>query len=120
MIHTRLLVAAGTLLLSATAALADDAPPGDAANGKRVFLADGCYQCHGTVGQGGRYNGPAPRIGRTELPFEGFLGVLRGPPNDMPPYTAVVLSDKEAADVYAYLQSLPEPRPAHDIPLLNH
>ncbi|MEJ0068082.1 MAG: cytochrome c [Pseudomonadota bacterium] len=103
------------LLTGAAAASADDAPAGDAANGKRLFLADGCYQCHGTVGQGGRYNGPAPRLARTELPFDGFMGVLRTPPNDMPPYVATVLSDKEAADIYAYLHGLPEPRAVRDI-----
>ena len=33
--------------------------PGDVANGKRIFMRNGCYQCHGTVGTatygGGRY-----------------------------------------------------------------
>ena len=113
--------AIGALLLcGAAAARADDAPSGDAANGKRLFLADGCYQCHGTVGQGGRYNGPAPRIARTELPFEGFIGLLRAPPNDMPPYVAAVLPDQAVADIYAYLRGLPEPLAARDIPLLTH
>jgi len=118
----RILLAAGVgvFLLAGAPARADDPPNGDAANGQRVFLADGCYQCHGTVGQGGRYNGPVPRINRTELPFDGFIGLLRAPPNDMPPYTAAVLTDKEAADVYAYLHSLPEPKAAKDIPILNH
>jgi hypothetical protein len=35
----------------------------------------------------------------------------------MPPYTAKVVSDQQASDLYAYLQSLPKP-PA-DIPLLK-
>ncbi len=26
---------------------------GDAVNGKRLVMRNGCYQCHGTVGQGG-------------------------------------------------------------------
>ena len=108
------------LLWGAVAARADDALPADAANGKALFMTDGCYQCHGTVGQGGRYNGPAPRVARTELPFEGFVGVLRTPPNDMPPFAAGVLSDRQAADIYAYLRALPEPVAARDIPLLNH
>jgi hypothetical protein len=30
-----------------------------------------------------------------------------------------VLPDKEATDIHAFLQSLPGPRPAKDIPLLN-
>jgi len=113
-------MACALLLCGAAAARADDPPPGDAVTGKRLFLADGCFQCHGTVGQGGRYNGPVPRIARTELPFEGFIGLLRAPPNDMPPYVAAVLPDQAVADIYAYLRGLPEPRAAHDIPLLNH
>ena len=120
MIRIGVIASLGALLLGSVAARADDAPAGDAANGKRVFLADGCYQCHGTVGQGGRYNGPAPRIYRTELPWDGFLSLLRAPPNDMPPYAAAVLTDKDAADIYAYLHSLPEPQSAKVIPLLNH
>jgi mono/diheme cytochrome c family protein len=117
----RLVTAVCILLLwGAAAARADDPPAGDVANGKRLFLADGCFQCHGTVGQGGRYNGPAPRVARTELPFEGFIGLLRAPPNDMPPFVAAVLSDQQVADIYAYLQALPEPVAARDIPLLNH
>jgi len=33
------------------------APVGDAVNGKHVYMAVGCYQCHGTVGQGSRPTG---------------------------------------------------------------
>jgi hypothetical protein len=38
----------------------------------------------------------------------------------MPPYTAKVLSDKDLADIYAFLQSLQQPPTAKDIPLLNN
>ena len=34
-------------------AQAQEAPTGDAARGKQIYLADGCSYCHGTVGQGG-------------------------------------------------------------------
>jgi mono/diheme cytochrome c family protein len=37
----------------------------------------------------------------------------------MPPYTAKVLSDAQLADIWAYVRTLPESRPAKDIPLLN-
>ena len=41
-------------LMSAAAAHAQNAKSvGDAANGKRIYMADGCALCHGTVGQGG-------------------------------------------------------------------
>jgi hypothetical protein len=37
----------------------------------------------------------------------------------MPPYTEKVLPDKELADIYAFLKSLPRPPAATSIPLLN-
>jgi mono/diheme cytochrome c family protein len=103
-----------------TMAQAQDAPPGDAANGKRVFLADGCFTCHGRVGQGGAYNGPAPRLAQTALPFDGFKGQIRNPVNDMPAYSDANLSDKDIADIYAFVRSLPGPRSAKDIAILNN
>ena len=37
------------------------APAGDAARGKAAYMKQGCYTCHGTVGQGGD-RGSGPRI----------------------------------------------------------
>jgi mono/diheme cytochrome c family protein len=92
---------------------------GDAGNGKRVFLADGCFECHGRAGQGGAMNYPTPAIAQLEMPVESFVAFLRDAPRDMPAYSAGVLSDKDAADIYAYLRSLPGRKPAKDFPLLN-
>ena len=51
----------GVLSFSAAPAVwAQDTSKGDAANGRKVYLADGCYQCHGRVGQGGLMTGAAP------------------------------------------------------------
>jgi mono/diheme cytochrome c family protein len=100
-------------------ALAQDAPAGDAANGKRIYLADGCFTCHGRSGQGGAYNGPAPILAHTALPFDGFAGQVRNPVNDMPAFSNAVLSDKDMADIYAFVESLPGPRSAKDIAILN-
>ena len=110
-------------LLSAgavTAAQAQDAPPGDATNGKRLFLTDGCFTCHGRSGQGGAYNGPAPILAHTALPFDGFKGQVRNPSDDMPAYSDAVLSDKDVADIYAFVQTLPGPSSAKDIAILNN
>jgi mono/diheme cytochrome c family protein len=103
----------------ATPAPAQDAPPGDAANGKRVYLADGCFTCHGRAGQGGAYNGPAPILAKTAMPFEGFKMQLRNPSNDMPAYSEPVMSDKEIADIFAFVQSLPGRRDTKDIAILK-
>jgi len=112
--------AAGVLvvgLANSSVTCAQDA--GDPVNGKRVFLADGCFLCHGRSGQGGALNYPAPAIAATELPVESFIAFLRDAPNDMPAYTANVLSDKDAADIHAYLRTLPGRKDAKDFPLLN-
>jgi mono/diheme cytochrome c family protein len=98
---------------------AQDAPPGDAGNGKCLYLADGCFTCHGRSGQGGAFNGPAPSLAKTDMPFDGFKAQLRDPVNDMPAYSATVLSDQEIADMYAFVQSLPGARSAKDISILN-
>jgi mono/diheme cytochrome c family protein len=37
----------------------------------------------------------------------------------MPPYREAVLSDADLADIYAYLQSIPQPKEVKDIPLLQ-
>ena len=84
-----------------------NAPTGNAENGKRVFMKDGCYQCHGREGQGSNMSGP--RIAPNPPPLEVILGYVRKPTGEMPPYTAKVISDQELTDIYAYLQSRPAP-----------
>ena len=111
-------LAAIALGWAATTWAQDTAPPGDAVNGKRVYLADGCFECHGRVGQGGAFLGPAPGIAATQLPYEALKQQLRDPSNNMPAYAEGVLPDKDVADIYAYLQSLPGPREAKDLPAI--
>src|SRR5215469_2489320 len=100
-------------------ARAQDAPPGDAAEGKRLYLAVGCFTCHGRAGQGGAMNGPAPILAKTAMPFDGFKAQLRQPVNDMPAYAETVMSDKQVADIYAFLQTLPGPRPTKDMAIFK-
>jgi mono/diheme cytochrome c family protein len=90
---------------------------GNAENGKRIFMKYGCYECHGLQGQGSPVAGP--RIGPDPVPFEVFAPYIRKPAGEMPPYTDKVVSDKELADIYAFLQLLPHPPTAKKIPLLN-
>jgi mono/diheme cytochrome c family protein len=103
----------------AIAAQAQEAPRGDAAHGKRLYIDNNCFTCHGHSGQGGAYNGPAPVLAKTALQFEGFLFQMRSPSNDMPAYAASVLSDQAVADIFAFVQSLPGPRNAKDIAILK-
>ena len=87
---------------------------GNAERGKRLFVENGCYQCHGYAGQGG---GAGPRIA-PRAPAAG-IQYVRKPTGVMPPYTAKVLPDKDLADIRAFLIAVPAPPPVKDIPLLN-
>ncbi len=91
-------------------------PTGDVANGKRLFVKDGCYECHGYAGQGGF---AGARIADIELKAKGLIAYVRAPAGQMPAYKEKVISDQELTDIWAYLQSLPKAKPAKDIPLLN-
>jgi mono/diheme cytochrome c family protein len=96
----------------------DTPPSGNAQNGKKLFMANGCYECHGREGQGAAQTGAA-RIGPPQLSFEGFQNYVRKPTNQMPPYTNKAVPDQELADIFAYLKSIPMPPKGKDIPLLN-
>ena len=107
---------------AATSAIAQapDVAHGDVANGKRLYLVDGCFTCHGRAGQGGAYTGPAPALARTGLPFDGFKAQIRDPSDNMPAYSDAVLSDKDIADIYAFVESLAAGRSAKDISILDN
>lgn len=100
------------------ASAADSPPPGDVANGQRLFMRYGCYACHGTTGAGGGIAGP--RLAPNPLPLIGVKSKLRTASGRMPVFSAAVLKDAEILDIYAYLQSIPTGRNARDIELLNH
>ena len=89
---------------------------GKAEHGKQIFTSYGCYQCHGYVGQGGA---AGVRIGPPPFSLQAVMAYIRQPTGNMPPYTNKVVSDQDVADIYSYLQSVPAPPPAKDIPLLN-
>jgi len=108
------------IAIGQTARAQDAAPQGDAANGKRIFLKEACFTCHGRVGEGGAYNGPAPILAHTALPFDAFKSQLRNPANDMPAYSGAVLSDQDIADIYAFVTALPGKGSAKDIAILNN
>lgn len=91
---------------------AADAPPGS----RETYLKNGCWGCHGTVGQGSM---PGPRLDTSRLPYEVFSAMVRNPSRAMPPYSAVILPDSEMRLIYGYLQSVSPSPKAADIPLLK-
>jgi mono/diheme cytochrome c family protein len=105
-------------LLAGSATAAQDAPPlaqaagsskSDADNGRTIYVKYGCAGCHGLEGQGAPTSGP--RIGPNPLPIAAFIKYVRGPRNQMPPYTATVISDQALTDIRAFLAARPKPAP---------
>jgi len=94
-------LAAGFLGLSA--ARADE--PEAVAHGRQLFMANNCYECHGTVGQGGA--GPTITPPRLRAQSD-FMAFVRRPPT-MPAYTTAVLDDNDLAAIWTYLNSVPAP-----------
>ena len=100
-----------------TAQRTASAPAGNAQHGKTLYTRIGCWECHGLDAQSGGATGP--KLGPNPLPFAAFSYQVRSPRNSMPPYTAKVLSDADLADIYAFVQSLPQPPKVDSIPLLK-
>jgi mono/diheme cytochrome c family protein len=105
-------------VFAATLSLGSTAFAGDAAQGKIDFTQKfGCFQCHGTWGQGGA---AGARLAPNPLPYEALSNFVRTTNGAMPPFTKEVLTDQQLEDIYAYLESIPKSPAAKDIPILNN
>ena len=103
-----LMVVAATLPFVASAA--------DPQKGKIAFEKNGCWQCHGSQGQGGA---AGKTLAPKPMPLEAFTVFVRNSNGPMPPYPKEILTDAELADIHAYLSSIPAPKDYKSIPLLN-
>ena len=104
------------LIVASSAAMAQDTPRGNVANGKKLFETVGCFECHGWAGQGGA---AGPKLINPPA-YPAFIVQLRTPRNIMPPFTAKVLTDQQAADIYSYVSTFPKPPDPKTIPLLQN
>jgi mono/diheme cytochrome c family protein len=88
---------------------------GDATRGKTLYDSTfNCYACHGFDGQSG-----SPRLVPMQRSEAAFIAFLRKPPREAMPRFADV-PDRDLADVYAYIRSIPVAAPPVDsIPLLK-
>jgi cytochrome c553 len=107
------------LAMAAGVAGANNAAAVDADKGKIAFTKNGCWQCHGYEGQGSVATSNGRVIARTQLPLDAFKAFVRTTNGAMPPFRPAVLSDEDLDNIYAYLQSRPQPKAVSDIPLLN-
>jgi mono/diheme cytochrome c family protein len=92
-------------------------PAGNTQNGKKLFTSYGCFECHGHQAEGTSAGGP--RLGPNPMSFSPFVKYIRQPTGQMPPFTIKVTSDTDLADIYAFLQSLPQPPKADSISALK-
>jgi mono/diheme cytochrome c family protein len=90
----------------------------NSSNGQRLFVRDGCYECHGYLGQGSTSTG-GTRLGPPQIPLSAFVSYVREPTGQMPPYAVKVISNEDLAEIYNFLKSVPPPPPLKTIPLLN-
>jgi ubiquinol-cytochrome c reductase cytochrome c subunit len=115
---TATLVAGASVLSAQTTA-----PGGDAKHGQQLYMVNGCYECHNTLGQGTGSRaagaGPGPNLAPAPIPYPAFLRQVRTPRQTMPPYDAKLLSDQDVADIYAFLAAQPPAKDPHGIALLN-
>jgi ubiquinol-cytochrome c reductase cytochrome c subunit len=88
----------------------------DIVKGKTAYVKNGCWQCHGFMGQGGI---TGPKLAPEPIPLPAMTAFLRNSNGPMPPYMEAVLSNEDLADIHAYLQSIPKAADYKSIPLLN-
>ena len=98
---------------------------GNATEGKALYYSYGCYACHGYTGE----TGPRPFVGRwghldTEQTFITFLRQRANvapvtPSGSMPNFSAQVLPDPKAKDIYAYIRTFKSNAPQAKDPTLS-
>jgi ubiquinol-cytochrome c reductase cytochrome c subunit len=110
--------ALGTLLWSAAPGVAAQAGATDPERGRQLYMGNGCFTCHGTVGQGGE-RGAGPKLAPDPLAFEAFKALVRQPREAMPRLDARFVSDEQLQEIHRYLASIPKGPPYRDIPALQ-
>lgn len=87
-----------------------------AQRGEETYMRVGCFQCHGTNGQGSE---AGTALTPDPLPPEAIANFIRFSPGRMPVYPEEILSDAEIADIVAYLDAVPPPPDPDSIPILK-
>jgi len=90
-----------------------------AEKGKIAFMKNGCWQCHGTQGQGSAITSNGKVLAPDPLPLEALVAFVRSTNRGMPPYSEKVLPNEDLADIHAYLSSIPKTKDYKSIPLLS-
>jgi ubiquinol-cytochrome c reductase cytochrome c subunit len=90
----------------------------DVERGRDLYMRNGCYSCHGTVGQGGERSG-SPKLAPETYPFEVFKLMVRTPREAMPRFDPRYVSDEDLLAMHRYLSAQPKSTAAREIPALQ-
>ena len=86
--------------------------------GRQLYMDNGCFSCHGTVGQGGERSA-GPKLAPDTFPFEAFRALVRTPRGGMPRMDLKHISEEQLRDMHGYLASIAKGPAAKDIPMLR-
>ena len=90
----------------------------DVERGRQLYMDNGCFSCHGTVGQGGERSA-GPKLAPDTFPFEAFRALVRTPRGGMPRMDLKHISEEQLRDMHGYLASIAKGPAAKDIPMLR-
>ncbi len=93
------------LICAGCAKSADHATSAGAPSHGKAIYADNCSQCHGATGTEGGL-GPSLRDERKRKTYAQTIEWIEDPVSPMPKLYPSPLSDKDVADVAAYVQTL--------------
>lgn len=114
----RPMLGAALLVPVAVSAQAQAQSGNDIERGHALYMANGCFSCHGTVGQGGERSG-APKLAPDTYPYEAFSVLVRTPREAMPRFDVKYLSDEQLQLIHRYLGSIAKGPAAKDIAVLQ-
>ena len=87
-----------------------------AKEGEESYMKNGCWQCHGTQGQGGI---AGLKLAPNPKPLAYFNAFIRNTAGTMPPYSEKILSAQDLASIHVFLESIPAAPDPKNLPLLK-
>jgi ubiquinol-cytochrome c reductase cytochrome c subunit len=110
---------ATTAVMAQTAQSAPDSAAKAIEQGRALFMANGCFSCHGTQGQGGGDRSGAPKLAPEPYPYEAFRALVRTPREAMPRLDEKYVNDEQLRLIHRYLASIEKGPAAKDIAALR-
>jgi len=87
-----------------------------AKEGEAAYMKHGCWQCHGTQGQGGI---AGLKLAPNPKPLAYLNAFIRNTAGTMPPYSEKILPAADLASIHVFLESIPAAPDPKNLPLLQ-